>query len=38
MNYRIEEKEAFRIVGIKKEFPLFLKGLIRNCIYVEQFR
>lgn len=30
MNYRIEEKEAFRIVGIKKEFLLFSKELIRK--------
>lgn len=30
MNYRIEEKEAFRIVGIKKEFLLFSTGLIQR--------
>lgn len=27
MNYRIEEKEAFRIVGIKKRVPLIFKGV-----------
>ncbi|HFU7079256.1 TPA: GyrI-like domain-containing protein [Bacillus cereus] len=26
MNYRIEEKEAFRIVGIKKRVPIIFKG------------
>lgn len=27
MNYRIEEKEAFRIVGIKKRVPIIFKGV-----------
>lgn len=27
MNYRIEEKEAFRIVGIKKRVPILFKGV-----------
>jgi AraC family transcriptional regulator len=27
MNYRIEEKEAFRIVGIKKRVPIIFKGI-----------
>lgn len=27
MNYRIEEKEAFRIIGIKKRVPIIFKGV-----------
>lgn len=27
MNYRIEEKEAFRIVGIKKRVPIIFHGV-----------
>lgn len=27
MNYRIEEKKAFRIVGIKKRIPIIFKGV-----------
>ncbi|RAL21366.1 AraC family transcriptional regulator [Thermoflavimicrobium daqui] len=27
MNYRLEEKEAFRIVGIKKRVPIIFKGV-----------
>lgn len=27
MNYRMEEKEAFRIVGLKKRVPLIYRGV-----------
>lgn len=27
MNYRIEEKDAFRIVGIKKRVPIIFRGV-----------
>ncbi|SIR74008.1 AraC family transcriptional regulator [Paenibacillus macquariensis] len=27
MNYRIEDKEAFRIVGIKKRVPIVFQGV-----------
>jgi len=30
MNYRVEEKEAFRIIGIKKGFQSFLTGSIQR--------
>jgi len=27
MNYRIEEKEAFRVIGIKKRVPIIFHGV-----------